>query len=113
MAKDNNIRLSYQTSYRFPSNQNQYINLRIGGGTSFLIGSLPQFQTAYKLNSTKPGYTLASVRNYRSGTIADSARLIKATFRELKPETVKSYELGYKGIIAKKLLLDAYLLCHL
>ena len=108
VAKDNNIRLSYQTSYRFPSNQNQYINLRIGGGTSFLIGSLPQFQTAYKLNSTKPGYTLASVRNYRAGTIADSARLIKATFRELKPETVKSYELGYKGIIAKKLLLDAY-----
>lgn len=108
VAKDNNIRLSYQTSYRFPSNQNQYINLRIGGGTSFLIGSLPQFQTAYKLNSTKPGYTVASVRNYRAGTLADSARLIKAVFKELKPETVKSYELGYKGIIAKKLLLDAY-----
>jgi outer membrane receptor protein involved in Fe transport len=108
VAKDNNIRLSYQTSYRFPSNQNQYISLRLGGGSSFLIGSLPEFQTYYKLNSTKPGYTAASVLDYRRGTIADSGRLIKAVFNELKPETVNSYEVGYKGIIGKKLLLDAY-----
>jgi outer membrane receptor protein involved in Fe transport len=78
VAKDNNIRLSYQTSYRFPSNQNQYINLLIGGGSSYLIGSLPEFQTLYKLNSTKPGYTTASVLNYRAGTIADVNRLVKA-----------------------------------
>ncbi|MDZ4795520.1 MAG: TonB-dependent receptor [Bacteroidota bacterium] len=108
VAKDNNIRLSYQTSYRFPSNQNQYISLRLGGGNSFLIGSLPEFQSYYKLNSTKPGYTAASVLNYRAGSLADSSRLIKATFTELKPETVNSYEIGYKGIIGKKLLIDAY-----
>ncbi len=75
VAKDNNIRLSYQTSYRFPSNQNQYISLRLGGGSSFLIGSLPEFQSYYKLNSTKPGYTVASVLNYRAGALADSSRL--------------------------------------
>jgi outer membrane receptor protein involved in Fe transport len=108
VAKDNNIRLSYQTSYRFPSNQNQYISLRLGGGSSFLIGSLPEFQTYYKLNSTKPGYTAASVLNYRAGALADSSRLVQATFNELKPETVQSYEIGYKGIIGKKLLIDAY-----
>jgi outer membrane receptor protein involved in Fe transport len=108
VAKDNNIRLSYQTSYRFPSNQNQYISLRLGGGSSFLIGSLPEFQSYYKLNSTKPGYTVASVLHYRQGSIADSSRLIKAVFNELKPETVNSYEIGYKGIIGKKLLVDAY-----
>ena len=108
VAKDNNIRLSYQTSYRFPSNQNQYISLRLGGGSSFLIGSLPEFQSYYKLNSTKPGYTAASVLNYRAGALADSGRLVKAVFSELKPETVNSYEIGYKGIIGKKLLVDAY-----
>ncbi|MBL0273092.1 MAG: TonB-dependent receptor [Chitinophagaceae bacterium] len=54
VAKDNNIRLSYQTAYRFPSNQNQFISLRLGGGSSYLIGCLPQFQTYYKLNSTLP-----------------------------------------------------------
>ena len=108
VAKDNNIRLSYQTSYRFPSNQNQYISLRLGGGSSFLIGSLPEFQSYYKLNSTKPGYTVASVLNYRQGAIGDSSRLVNAVFNELKPETVNSYEIGYKGVIGKKLLIDAY-----
>ena len=108
VAKDNNVRLSYQTSYRFPSNQNQFISLRLGGGSSFLIGCLPEFQSYYKLNSTKPGYTAESVLSYRSGTLADSGRLVKASFSEVKPETVKSFEIGYKGIIAKKLLVDAY-----
>ncbi len=108
VAKDNNIRLSYQSSYRFPSNQNQYISLRLGGGTSYLIGSLPEFQTYYNLNSTKPGYTAASVLDYRAGSLADSSRLVRATFNKLKPESVNSYEIGYKGIVGKKLLIDAY-----
>jgi outer membrane receptor protein involved in Fe transport len=108
VAKDNFIRLSYQNAYRFPSNQNQYISLRLGGGTSYLIGSLPEFQDYYKLNSTKPGYTAASVLNYYGGTLADSNRLIRAVFKKLKPESVNSFEVGYKGIIGKKLLIDAY-----
>jgi outer membrane receptor protein involved in Fe transport len=108
VARDNNIRLSYQTAYRFPTNQNQYISLITGSGA--LIGALPEFQTFYKLNSTRRGYTAASVLNYRKpgGSIADSALLQEAVFREVKPETVRSFELGYKGIIAKKMLWDAY-----
>ncbi len=108
VAKNNNLRLSYQTSYRFPSNQNQYISLRLGGGSSYLIGSLPEFQTYYGLNGAKPGYTAASVLSYRAGTLADSSRLVRAVFNPLKPETVASYEVGYKGIIANKLMVDAY-----
>jgi outer membrane receptor protein involved in Fe transport len=106
IAKDNNIRVSYQTAYRFPTNQNQYISLITGSGA--LIGALPEFQTFYKLNSTLPGYTAASVLSYRSGTIADSGRLVPAVFKVVKPETVKSFELGYKGIIGKKMFWDAY-----
>ena len=109
VAKDNFVRLSYQSAYRFPANQDQYINLRLGGGSSYLIGSLPEFQTLYKLNSTLPGYTAASVVSYRAGSIADSGRLVQAVFKPLTPETVNSYEVGYKGVIAKKLLVDAYL----
>jgi outer membrane receptor for ferrienterochelin and colicin len=108
VARDNHVRLSYQTAYRFPSNQNQYISLRLGGGSSFLIGSLPSFQTYYKLNGVRPGYTAASILAYRAGTPADSSRLVLANFKELKPETVASYEVGYKGIVGKKLLVDAY-----
>jgi len=108
VAKDNNVRLSYQTAYRFPSNQNQYISLRLGGGSSYLIGCLPEFQDYYKLSTTRPGYTAASVLAYRAGSPADSSRLVRATYKEVKPETVRSYEIGYKGIIGKKLLFDAY-----
>ncbi|MEO7924902.1 MAG: TonB-dependent receptor [Chitinophagaceae bacterium] len=113
VAKENFVRLSYQTAYRFPSNQNQYISLRLGGGSSFLIGCLPQFQNYYKLNSTQPGYIASSVFNtngtgYRNGTSADSGRLVKAVYKEVKPESVTSFELGYKGVLGKKLLFDAY-----
>ena len=106
VANENFVRLSYQSAYRFPTNQNQYISLVTGSGS--LIGCLPSFQDYYKLNSTRPGYTAASVLAYRAGTLADSSRLVRARYREVKPESVKSYELGYKGVIGKKLLIDAY-----
>ena len=106
VAKDNNLRLSYQTGYRFPTNQNQYISLVTGSGT--LIGHLPEFQDFYKLSSSLPGYTAASVRDYRGGPISDSAKLKKATYSEVEPETVKSFEFGYKGLLAKKLMIDGY-----
>ncbi len=106
VAKDNFIRLSYQTAYRFPTNQNQYISLVTGSGV--LMGCLPEFQTFYKLNSTQPGYTAASVLAYRAGGVGDSSRLVVADFRTVTPETVYSYEVGYKGVIAGRLMIDAY-----
>lgn len=106
VAKENFLRLSYQTAYRFPTNQNQYISLVTGSGT--LMGCLPQFQDYYKLNSTRPGYTAASVLAYRAGALQDSSRLVRSTYKDVKPETVKSYEIGYKGVLGKRLMVDAY-----
>ncbi len=106
VARENFLRVSYQTAYRFPTNQNQYISLVTGSGV--LMGCLPEFQDFYKLNSTLPGYTAASVVAYRAGSIADSSRLVRAQYQEVKPETVRSYEVGYKGIIGKKLMVDGY-----
>jgi outer membrane receptor protein involved in Fe transport len=37
IAKNHNLRFSYQTAYRFPTTQNQWIDLTIGGGVR-LIG---------------------------------------------------------------------------
>jgi hypothetical protein len=76
-----------------------------GAGT--LIGCLPQFQDYYKLSTTLPGYTAESVLKYRQ--TANPAVLVKAVFKPVKPETVNSYEIGYRGIIQKKLLVDGYL----
>lgn len=105
VAKDNFLRMSYQTSYRFPTNQDQYISLITGSGT--LIGCLPQFQTYYKLNSTLPGYTPESILAARAAF--NTSLLVPATYNPVVPETVSSGEIGYKGIIGKNLMIDAYL----
>ena len=105
VAKDNNLRLSFQTAYRFPTMQNQYIALSTG--TAVLIGCLPEFQNYYKLNTVPfQGYTAASIIAARAG--GGTAALVPATYKEVTPETVGSFEFGYKGIIKKKLMIDAY-----
>ncbi|MFC4230656.1 TonB-dependent receptor [Parasediminibacterium paludis] len=90
VAENQNIRVSYQQAYRFPSTQNQWIKLNVGAAT--LLGGLPQ------------------LRNYVFGSapVYDVRTNAPATFGEFKPETATSYEIGYKGLIGKKLLLDVY-----
>ncbi|MCE7043082.1 carboxypeptidase-like regulatory domain-containing protein [Dyadobacter sp. CY312] len=44
---EHNIRLSYQTGFRIPTTQNQYIDLRTPSAT--LIGGLPEFDARYNL----------------------------------------------------------------
>lgn len=103
VAEDQNIRLSYQNAYRFPSNQNQWINLNTGAG--ILIGGLPQLRSFYNFD-TKPVYTIASVQAYKAS--GDPSVLVQQTFGTYKPETVNSYEVGYKGLFNKRFLLDVY-----
>lgn len=100
VAKDNFIRASFQTAYRFPSNQNQYIDLQTGEAR--LIGGLPQFVTYYGLNQNT--YDTASISAHARG----GAYPAQYQFKEFKPETVSSWEIGYKGIINEKLFIDIY-----
>jgi outer membrane receptor protein involved in Fe transport len=102
VAKDNFIRASYQTAYRFPSNQNQYIDLQTGEAR--LIGGLPQFITYYGLNQNT--YDTASLSAALATTGQPPATSYQ--FKEFKPETVSSWEIGYKGIIDEKLFIDIY-----
>lgn len=90
VAKDQYIRLSYQNTYRFPTTQNQYINLNTGSYT--LIGGLPSFRDYYDFKN-KPVYTVDGK---------------PVTFNEYKPEVANSYEIGYKAAINKQLLIDVY-----
>jgi outer membrane receptor protein involved in Fe transport len=101
VANDNYIRASFQTAYRFPTTQNQYINLQTGSAR--LIGGLPQFISAYGLSDGNT-YDTATLNHYA----ATGTGLTPFQYKEFKPETVASWELGYKGVIGGKLVLDVY-----
>ncbi len=99
VAEDNNIRLSYQQAYRFGSTQQQYINLRVGGGTA-LIGGVKSFASFYHFN-TNPVYSLDA------NLLAGNPQV--KTLPKFKAETVNSFEVGYKGLLLeKRMLIDLY-----
>ena len=98
VAENNNIRLSYQTAYRFPSNQQQFINLVVGSNVR-LIGGNPSFRNFFKF-ATNPLYDFESLRK---GNIVPYAPV------DFKPESLTSFEAGYKGLLLNgKLLIDLY-----
>jgi outer membrane receptor protein involved in Fe transport len=108
VAKDNSFRLSYQQAYRFPSTQDQWINLRTPA--SVLIGGLPDFYTFYNFGNS-PAYTAESIVEYRNSVNRGTPNptLLKvADFGTLKPEIANSYEIGYRGLLTSSLLVDAY-----
>jgi outer membrane receptor protein involved in Fe transport len=97
-AKDHNIRLSFQTAYRFPSTQQQWIDLNVGTGR--LLGANRSLWEKYDLIEN-PGYDPATVPPMGTG-------MEKITYKEVSPESVTTFELGYKSLIQKKLLIDVF-----
>jgi outer membrane receptor protein involved in Fe transport len=93
VAKNNNIRLSYQTAYKFPTTQQQWIRLNPGNVT--LLGGLP-WVNDYMNVKAYPTYV------YNPPTTTPY------TYKKLKPESMSSFEIGYKGSYNKKFLLDMY-----
>lgn len=108
VSEDQHFRFSYQNAYRFPSTQNQWIDLLVGGGTR-LLGGLPQLRDAYGFgpnNASNPLYTQASFQTFAA--TGNPAVLQQQTFGAFKAESSTSYEIGYKGLFGKVFLLDAY-----
>ncbi|MHB1922295.1 MAG: TonB-dependent receptor domain-containing protein [Chitinophagaceae bacterium] len=126
IAKENNIRISYQTGYRLPTTQNQYIDLNVGRAR--IVGGLPEFQSKYNMvnnpvftSDNAAAYGMAFQQYYQqyaqtepaqiaqyNAAVAAEKVLVPYTFNAFQPESVKSFEVGYKGILDKKLLVDAY-----
>jgi hypothetical protein len=129
-APENNFRVSYQTGYRPPTNQDQYIDLDVSRAR--LIGGLPQMYEKYNLQAggSNPGFTLENLMQYGAAFQQEYIKNLNAGMpdqvaqynaavtaektlqpfvpKKFKPETVRSYEVGYRGIVAKRLLIDAY-----
>ena len=65
-ADNHNIRLSYQTAFRIPTTQNQYIDLKVPQAR--LIGGLQEFKDKYNLESNAV-YSLANVQAYGAAVL--------------------------------------------
>lgn len=110
VAKNHNIRASFQTGFRNPTTQGQYINLDII--SSRLLGGLPEYAAKYGIGTNPNIYTLSSVEAfsnnfYATGQIDPSLLKAVSNYNSVEPEQVKSFEVGYKSLIANKLMVDA------
>jgi outer membrane receptor protein involved in Fe transport len=95
LAKNQNLRFSYQTAYRFASTQQKYIHVDVGSYT--LLGGLPWILDSMNVKAN-PTIDVATKQNF--------------IYKDLKPEKMRSFEIGYKGFFSNDskhgLLLDVY-----
>ena len=106
VADNQNIRASYQTGFRNPTTQGQYIDLNVI--TARLLGGLPQFATKYDITTNT--YTFESVQAFTntvlSGTPNPTVLVAYSEHKPVKPEQIQAFEVGYKGLISNKLFVD-------
>jgi outer membrane receptor protein involved in Fe transport len=95
-----NFRASYQTGFRIPTTQDQYINLLTPSAR--LLGGLAVVQDRYKLSGNS--YTIQSI--LASPTNPANWKVYQA--KDWKPEQVHTFEFGYKGFLGDRLLADFY-----
>lgn len=116
--KNHNFRGSFQTGFRNPSTQDQYIGFNVG--SAILLGSAPDNLARYKETlpiSTAVGQSIvgastkaitgevAYANSYTAASAAafsatgNTALLRKTNVDFVKPEEVKAFELGYRSFI--------------
>jgi outer membrane receptor protein involved in Fe transport len=120
--KNHVFRGSFQTGFRNPTTQDQYIGFNVGNAV--LLGSAPDNLTRFQ--ETRPvtsllgqalvggnsttidgnnayfnSYTFASATAFGalapSNPVAAAALLVRTDVNLVKPETVRAFELGYRG----------------
>lgn len=113
---DHNVRASFQTGFRNPDTQAAFIWFPSGAG--ILLGSTEKNAAQYGIH--KGGaYTATSYNAFRAaggilaadgtvgGAAAAASLLQTANLDYIKPERLQVIEVGYKGVIANSLFLDA------
>jgi hypothetical protein len=120
--KNHNFRGSFQTGFRNPTTQDQYIGFNVGNAV--LVGSAPDNLVRYSevlpvsttvgqalvggtsvtltgLNAYNNSYTASSVQAFaalaQSDPLSAASLLRKSNASYVKPETVKAIDLGYRG----------------
>ena len=104
---DHHIRGSFQRGFRIPTTQDQFIDLDVV--TRRLVGSNPLLVDRYRFK-TNTVYSTQSVNAARdAGGDISLLEVPSKVNEEFKPETVNTFEIGYKGLwLNKKLFVDGY-----
>jgi len=113
VTENHNLRASFQTGFRNPDTQAQFIYFPSSSGT--LLGSTEANAARYGVHNGG-AWTDESYNAFRAsgGTLAadgtptggNSSLLVTADIPYVQPEKLKSFEVGYKGVFSKKLLVD-------
>jgi outer membrane receptor protein involved in Fe transport len=102
-GKEQSIRGTYQTAYRFPTIADQWVDLDAGLFRS--IGGMERVRNAYGFNTT-PIYPMTGRNPVKDSVVTENGPIV---LPPLLPEKVASAEIGYKGLfMGKKLFVDAY-----
>ena len=119
--KNHNFRASFQTGFRNPTTQDQYIGLDVGKAS--LVGAAPDNLDRYKITKDGVTYTgrdayensitrsslekfgakvatdVATGMNPQLAAGKNASLLEKAEVNLVKPEQVNAFEVGYRGIL--------------
>lgn len=114
---NSNFRLSYQTGFRMPTTQAQHIDLNVVSAR--LIGGLPFYREKYRIYDN--AFTLGSVQRYTAAVGAGASPVapeatallqVAEPLPDLRPEQVRSTEVGYKGLLSNNRLLIDFAYYH-
>lgn len=104
--RQHNVRASFQTGFRNPSTQNQFIYFPTGAG--LLVGSTEANAARYGIHNGG-AYTNASYNAFIGSVLAGAPNpglLVERNIAYVQPEQLKALEVGYKGFVTAKFMLD-------
>lgn len=116
-AENHNIRASFQTGFRNPQTQAQFIFFPASDAT--LLGSTQANAERYGVHNGG-SWTRDSYRNFQSlggslnpdGTFSNTTpqvaidALVDTNVPYVQPEQLQAYEIGYKGLLSTKVMVD-------
>jgi outer membrane receptor protein involved in Fe transport len=114
--KTSNFRASYQTGFRNPTPVDQFIHLNVGpitilGGAPKNSAGLNVYENSFTASSVSAfgaafGAAVAGGTPFPQAVEQNKGLLQKASVAYIKPEQQKAFEVGYKGLLMDKLLVD-------
>lgn len=116
VATKHHFRTSFQTGFRNPTPGDQYIKLNAGPIT--ILGGVPDnskgmtvYQNSFTTASLGPFFGAFQQAMQQGATPPEAVMqakdlLVKSDVAYIKPEQVKVFEIGYKGLINSSLIVD-------